>query len=242
LFDDCAFAGKEPYLGVQDAPIPGVHNSGWTPSPGLSIAEAPEKAQSLCDYVKAIVAAFKDSAQVVIWDLYNEPYGNGCGERSLPLLKKAFEWAREVGPVQPLTAGIWDHSVNAFDFGFAELSDVISFHDYQTYEQTEKLIQTLKPYNRPIYCTEWLCRQNGNAFESHLPLFGREISGAYHWGLIKGKTQTNLHGNTLTGAPDAYPGVWQHDLFYPDGRPYSEAEIAYIARFNVEIPKSAEMR
>ena len=35
LFDDCAFAGKEPYLGQQDEPIPLVHNSGWTPSPGL---------------------------------------------------------------------------------------------------------------------------------------------------------------------------------------------------------------
>ena len=36
LFDDCAFAGKEPYLGPQDDPVAGVHNSGWTPSPGPS--------------------------------------------------------------------------------------------------------------------------------------------------------------------------------------------------------------
>jgi len=36
LFDDCAFAGKEPYLGPQDEPIPGVHHSGWTASPGHS--------------------------------------------------------------------------------------------------------------------------------------------------------------------------------------------------------------
>jgi len=35
LFCDCAFSGKEPYLGKQDEPIPGVHNSGWVPSPGL---------------------------------------------------------------------------------------------------------------------------------------------------------------------------------------------------------------
>ena len=33
LFDDCAFAGREPYLGKQDEPVPGVHNSGWVPSP-----------------------------------------------------------------------------------------------------------------------------------------------------------------------------------------------------------------
>jgi len=34
-FCDCAFAGKEPYLGKQDDPVPGVHNGGWVPSPGL---------------------------------------------------------------------------------------------------------------------------------------------------------------------------------------------------------------
>ena len=35
LFCDCSFSGKEPYLGKQDEPVPGVHNSGWVPSPGL---------------------------------------------------------------------------------------------------------------------------------------------------------------------------------------------------------------
>ena len=39
LFDDCAFAGKEPYLGPQDEPLPGIHNSGWTPSPGPTWAD-----------------------------------------------------------------------------------------------------------------------------------------------------------------------------------------------------------
>ena len=34
-FCDCAFAGRDPYLGKQDEPVPGVHNSGWVPSPGL---------------------------------------------------------------------------------------------------------------------------------------------------------------------------------------------------------------
>lgn len=39
LFDDCAFSHKEPYLGKQDYPTKGVHNSGWTPSPGFRIAD-----------------------------------------------------------------------------------------------------------------------------------------------------------------------------------------------------------
>ena len=54
LFDDCAFAGKEPYIGKQDPPVHGVHNSGWTPSPGFLIADNPEKEQDLCEYIKDI--------------------------------------------------------------------------------------------------------------------------------------------------------------------------------------------
>jgi len=37
LFDDCAFSGREPYLGRQDEPIPGVHNSGAAASPGREV-------------------------------------------------------------------------------------------------------------------------------------------------------------------------------------------------------------
>jgi hypothetical protein len=37
LFDNCAFSGRQPYLGVQDTPRKGLHNSGWTPSPGHAL-------------------------------------------------------------------------------------------------------------------------------------------------------------------------------------------------------------
>ena len=60
LFDDCAFAGKEPYSGKQNPPVPGIHNSGWTPSPGNYIADNSEKEQDLRDYVKNIIGAFAE--------------------------------------------------------------------------------------------------------------------------------------------------------------------------------------
>jgi hypothetical protein len=131
-----------------------------------------------------------------------------------------------------LTAAIWDHRPGACDLGVVEMSDVISFHDYLPFAGSKKIVDDLKHYNRPIFVTEWLCRQNGNQFDSHLPLYRNGISGAYNWGLIKGKTQTNLNGSTLTGAPDEAPAVWQHDLFYADGRPYDTAEIAIIKHIN----------
>ena len=229
LFDDCAFAGKEPYLGKQNPPSPGVHNSGWTPSPGTVIADNPEKEQDICDYVKNVIGSFKDNKYIVIWDLYNEPGNNGRGDKCLPLLEKSFEWARSAGPVQPLTAGTWEYK--DYDLSFAGLSDVISYHDYFPLAESEKKIELLKKHNRPLLCTEWLHRPNGNTFQNHLPLYKRENIGIYNWGLVNGKTQTHLDWSTMNGKPDASPKIWQQDIFYPDGTPYDENEIDLIRQY-----------
>lgn len=89
LFDDCAFAGKEPYLGPQDDPILGVHNSGWTPSPGLTRVTDQSVWPALEQYIKDIVGTFGSDQRVLIWDLYNEP-GNEAAvsphwSKNLPL-------------------------------------------------------------------------------------------------------------------------------------------------------------
>jgi len=222
LFDDCAFAQKEPYLGKQNAPAPGIHNSGWTPSPGLTIADNPQKEHGLYMYVKDIIGNFKDSRHIVVWDLYNEPGNNSRGVKCLPLVEKAFSWAREANPNQPLTVGIWEFK--EYDLKFAEMSDIITYHDYTALESSKEKIEMLKQHKRPVICTEWLLRHSGNNFRSHLPLFRKETAGAYNWGLVLGKTQTNLHWGTNNANPD----IWQHDLYYSDGRAYDDSEIKFI--------------
>ena len=222
LFDDCAFAGKDPYPGAQDPPVPGIPNSQWTPNPGISTANNPEKEQNLRGYVKNIIDTFKDHTNIIAWDLYNEPGNNNRREKCLPLVEKAFLWAREIDPVQPLTAGVWEF--NDYDLKLADMSDIITYHDYSPFESSAEKINALIKYKRPVLCTEWLLRQGENKFESHLPLFMEKISGAYNWGLIKGKTQTNLQW----GKNDAEPKIWQHDLYYENGRPYDEDEILFI--------------
>ena len=224
LFDDCAFAGKEPYLGRQDSPVPLTHNSGWTPSPGVTMADNPEKEQDLYEYVKNVIGSFKNSNHVVMWDLYNEPGNNSQGPKSVALLEKAFAWAREVKPCQPLTTGVWEFK--DYDIKFADMSDIITYHDYTPLKNSKERIENLKRHNRPIICTEWLLRQGGNTFENHLPLFLNKTEGAYNWGLVVGKTQTNLHWGENHGEPE----IWQHDLYYSDGRPYNAAEIKFIKK------------
>ncbi|MGB2806287.1 MAG: hypothetical protein WBC22_00995, partial [Sedimentisphaerales bacterium] len=90
LFCDCSFSGKEPYLGKQDEPIPGVHNSGWVPSPGLKRVTDKAVWPDLEKYVKDIVGSFGKDERILIWDLYNEPGNSRMGEKSLPLAEAAF--------------------------------------------------------------------------------------------------------------------------------------------------------
>ncbi len=102
--------------------MPYTHNSGWLQSPGHGVAVDPTQWPHLETYVKGLLQHFKLDERIVVWDLYNEP-GNGeegdandgfrSGDRSVPLLEAAFEWARTIeGLTQPLTAGLWSQQEN----------------------------------------------------------------------------------------------------------------------------------
>lgn len=226
LFDDCAFAGKEPYYGPQSNPVPGVHNSGWTPSPGFIAADDPACRESLRAYVQAFVGDYRDSKTILFWDLYNEPGNSGRLEKCLPLLRCAFAWARECEPTQPLTSGAW--CFEAFEEELAACSDVMSFHCYGDPVATERHILEQSAHGRPVFCTEWLHRGAGSKMQTHLALFKKYKVGIYQWGLVLGKTQTNLSWDTMKGEPEPRPALWQHDLFWADYRPYDPEETALI--------------
>lgn len=228
LFDDCAFAGREPYLGMQDAPVPGVHNSGWTPSPGPSRADDPSAWPVLQRYITALLSRFGRDERVLGWDLYNEPGNEGRGARSLPLLRAAFGWARRAAPTQPLTAGVWawdDDRREINDFLLAS-SDILTFHEYADAGQLAQTVARLKEAGRPVLCTEWMSRTLESRFETHLPVFKREHVGCFFWGLVNGRTQTHFPWGSLPGAPA--PPVWFHDLLGGQGEPYSAEEAALI--------------
>ncbi len=227
LFDDCAFSGREPQLGPQPQPIPGVHNSGWVPSPALSQIEDKSVWPRLEAYVKDIVGSFAQDPKVLVWDLYNEPGNSGMGERSQPLMEAAFRWARATNPSQPLTVGTWYALESAMSLAMLELSDVISFHAYEGPYFTQAKLEFLQRWQRPLLCTEWLHRPFGSSFASILPLFEQYQVGWYQWGLVAGKTQTYQHWGSRPGDPEAQP--WQHDVLRPDGRPYNSEELELLS-------------
>jgi hypothetical protein len=121
---------------------------------------------------------------VLVWDIWNEP-DNGpevalCDPAALkakadlvvPLLVKAFEWARDMDPVQPLTGGIWlgdwsaPNLLSPIQRAQTGNSDVISFHNYGVAEDFIQRVKWLKTMGRPLMCTEFMARSAGSTFQA----------------------------------------------------------------------------
>ncbi len=244
LFDSCF--DPRPKLGPQHPPIPGVHNSAWTQSPGAAVLEDPSQYPHLKAYVQGVVGAFANDPRVLAWDIWNEPnnifppYAKFEPKDKIKLedalLPQAFEWARSQNPMQPLTSGLWrggDWSsldkVAADERIQLEQSDILSFHNYSWPEDWEHKVVLLETYHRPIICTEFMARGLGNMFDTILPIAKKHHVGANAAALVYGKVQSYLpweswdHPYILDQPP-----IWFHDMFYPDGRPYRPAEIKLI--------------
>lgn len=231
LFDDCTFGDPpltEPFLGKQREPIPGMIIPSWTPSPGLSEVSDQAAWPDLEAYVKDFVGAFRDDARVLLWDLYNEPGNSGMGEKSLPLLRAVFGWARSANPSQPLSVAVWQGNADALSKAMLELSDVITFHAYTDNAGMRQMIEGFKAHKRPVICSEWMARLKGARFETELPLFKEQGVGCYMWGFVNGRTQTQFAWESPRSS--AEPKVWFHDLLYHDGQPYDPAEVEAVRK------------
>ena len=243
LFDGCWDPFPKP--GPQRAPRPHVHNSGWVQSPGVEILKDPARHDALKPYVAGVVKRFREDPRVQVWDLFNEPdntnrasYGahepQNKAELALLLLRKAYAWAREARPAQPITSGVWSGNwgdparlspINRF---MLEQSDVISFHSYGRPDHLRKCVQDLRRHGRPILCTEYMSRGNGSTFDPLLGTMKEQNVAAYNWGLVAGKTQTIYPWDSWKKTYTDEPPLWFHDIFRRDGTPYDPREAAYI--------------
>ena len=160
--------------------------------------------------MQGVVGAFAKDSRILAWDVWNEPGSDSLGNypgkelkdkgaRVAALLPQVFEWAREANPTQPLTSGVCcvDQSPDGANLGNLEQiqlreSDIITFHNYTWPEYFLREVGWLKKYNRPVICTEFMARSVGSTFDTILPIAKQEKVGAINWGLVVGKTQTNL--------------------------------------------------
>ena len=245
LLDGCWDPFPSP--GSQRDPKPHVHNSGWAQSPGVKILRDPESHDQLKGYIKGIIGHFRKDPRVHAWDLFNEPenrnrvsYGQfepeNKDELALMLLRKVVTWAREAAPTQPLTVGVWsgdwssDDKLSPINRFMLEQSDIITFHAYSNLARTRARVESLQRYNRPILCTEYLCRPVGSMFQDVLTYFKEANVGAYNWGLVSGKTQTIYPWDSWEKSYTAEPPVWFHDILRDNGAPFDPQEAELIKR------------
>jgi len=235
FFDDC---WNESYqAGTQPEPKPGIHNSGWLRDPGKLFYDDSTLIKVLESYVKDVLKTFKYDRRILLWDLYNEPGNSGYQNKSLVLLQKVFKWARQVDPDQPLTAGVWNSELSDLNRFQLESSDIITYHNYEDEKAHLRCIDSLRNYERPLICTEYMARKRNSTFFNIMPLLKKENVGAINWGLVSGKTNTKYAWDTpVPNGSD--PKVWFHDIFRPDGTPYSRKETEFISTLTGIKPPS----
>ena len=251
LFDSVWDPDAKP--GKQRAPRPGVHNSGWVQSPNRTTLQNPSEYPRLEAYVKGVVGAFAKDQRILAWDIWNEPDNLNPGsynqlepknkvELVARLLPQAFDWARAAQPEQPLTAGVWKgdwstpEKMTDMDRLQIQLSDVVTFHNYDSPTEFEKRINWLKRYNRPLICTEYMARGNGSFFFGSLPIARVHNVGMINWGFVQGKTQTHLPWDSWQHPyVDREPSVWFHEVFRNDGTPYMPEEVEFIKRMSGKV-------
>ena len=241
LFDSCW--NSFPKLGKQPEPKPHVHNSGWVQSPHIETLRDVKNHKPLEKYVKGLLTRFKDDKRILAWDLYNEPGNGSSGDKirfkrkiavCFILLEHTFEWARQVNPSQPLTCGaLWTRewvgpkTPRLVEYVIAN-SDVISFHNYEPLEKTIERVGSIKPFGRPLLCTEYLARGVDSKFQTHLPYFKKNKIAAYNWGFVAGKIQTQYPWSSWRKKFTAEPKIWHHDILRPDGKPFDKSEVDLI--------------
>jgi hypothetical protein len=249
LFDSCW--DPLPRLGLQHAPTPGIHNSGWVQSPGATALADKNQYPRLKTYVLGVMGAFANDDRILAWDVWNEPGADNAGSypkeelkkedkiaRVAALLPQVFAWAREAKPIQPLTSGVWAVDTSPDGANLEELqqiqlreSDIVTFHNYSWPEYFKRQVAWLKKYNRPVICTEYMARSVGSTFDGVLPIAKEERVGAINWGFVAGKTQTYFPWESWEHPyVQNQPPVWFHEVLRPDGTPYRQAEVDLIRR------------
>lgn len=212
-----------------------------------------ESCEKYFEMVKEIVTLYKNDPRILMWDLFNEPGNSQRSGITLPILKRMVEVVRKINPSQPLTIGAWCCDKN-YEFSMPEdvfaieNSDIITYHNYSTYEEHVRVIKHLKKFDRPLINTEWLARCTGNTVFENFPLFYLENIGCYNWGFVAGKYQTyepyEAHWQWYSEdkrAPIDFT-KWFHDLYRPSLRPYDPRETELISKFCALADKNFENR
>lgn len=249
LGNDCTVArsrwkpavfGEQPVDWGYHSGIKGGQHAGDYREPGYQLLDDPAVLPQYYEMVAELAEKYGQDERLQIWNVWNEIGNSNRETMSVPAMERFFSILREKKVCQPLTADVWSYDdgmrVNTeAERRALELSDIITFHWYGSFADTVRLIANLKQYGRPLLCTEWLNRYEGNDVEHLLPLFWLEHIGSYHWGLMQGYSQTyepwGVYFIRQQRGEQLDLTRWQHDLYRFNGQPYIPQEIETFRRF-----------
>lgn len=261
IFNDClvpkriAELAPPPHFGPQPDPDWGYHGgTKITPFDGnIEIGwwegDDPATWEEKKAYLQDLISTYRTDERILMWDIWNEPGNNNRETLSLPLMERCFEWARELEPVQPLTACAWNFegnydtpptfydnpaSISSIERRAIELSDIVTYHCYGCIQNVKFVNEQLKWFHRPLMNTEWLHRPLHNYVQDVLPYYAEEKVGSFHWGLVNGYAQFHEPWEFLRPKAEELGldiDAWQHDIFNKDFTPYDEAEIALFEAY-----------
>ena len=216
FFDDVGNI-EPPRLGPYQPAVPGVHNSQMQGSPGRAIVDEQyaEHRELLRDYVRAIVNAHKSDPRIIFWQTYNEP----SHATTLPLLKDSYGWIKETGSTIPVSA------TGGGAFYGSYYSDFPTYHSYLDPNADAKQSMVLGEGGSEHLCTETLDRP-GVDVPKLVKYFSARKNGWIVWELMIGRNNTRFPWGSPQGA--AEPKTPFHGLIYPDGHPWSLADIQAI--------------
>lgn len=212
FFDDVW--DPNPVLGPYPAPIPGVHNSRWVQSPGDFVKDNyAYHREQLEAYVKDVVSRHAHDPRISFWETFNEP-GNGQNPArskvTQQLMNEARLWIKETESSIPVTA------TGGNPWLGEPFSDFYSWHFYEDYSGAEGGAATV--------CTETMNRRTQTV--SGVVDYLRGKTGYVLWELMIGRDNCRFPWGNPPGAPE--PEVPFHGLIYPDGHPWSLADVKAV--------------
>ena len=243
---------RQPYLGRQADPVPGMHNSQWTGTGGNAVLQnrnnwtlprtnaAP--GAGVKEYIQDIIGTYAADDRVLMWNAYNEPANGGQSVGNAnALISSTAQWAREMDPVQPISFDMWGSGA---DGAALSESDVISYHNYSGPASTIAGVRNLIRTGRPVFLTEWMARTFGSTIPDILPDLQEMNVASYNWGLVNGDQQTHWPWGSPPQTETTEPPLWFHDLYRRDGTPYIASEIDMYRHYRLQdqVLRSADSR
>jgi hypothetical protein len=168
LWDSCFGDAKASYDDVTD----------WVANPGTERVADPVFREQGDKYVRAVVEAGRGRPGVLIWDVMNEPSGDGIND----WLEHYVKLVKEIDPDHPITIGWAAAKSNEVS---ADWVDVISYHPYGVFDKnrrlwTEAAREVAKNHgDKPILVTEAGTPGWGQRYEECIDFFAAEGIGFY---------------------------------------------------------------